>query len=104
MKPGDLIAYDKENQHYTKKIVNPEVYSSWMSSKLIFDKTELKEVLDILKDTYGLKIKIDDPKLMNMTISGSAPTKNVDLLIGALSEILDLKFIKTGNTLMITSK
>ena len=104
MKPGDLVLYRKSDRYYNKKAVNPAHYTSWKSSKLLFEDTQLKEVLDILKDTYGMKIIVDDPAILKRTISGSAPTKNVDLLIGALSEILDLTFTKKGNTLMITSK
>lgn len=104
MKPGDLVLYRKSDRYYNKKAVNPEHYSSWKSSKLLFEDTQLKEVLDILKDTYGMKIIVDDPAILKRMISGSAPTKNVDLLIGGLSEILDLTFTKNGNTLMITSK
>lgn len=104
MKPGDLVLYRKSDRYYNKKAVNPEHYSSWKSSKLLFEDTQLKEVLDILKDTYGMKIIVDDPAILKRTISGSAPTKNVDLLIGGLSGILDLTFTKNGNTLMITSK
>lgn len=103
MKPGDLVSFDESKKGYTRKLVDPEVYSSWKSSKLIFNHTDLSEVLDILRDTYGLSIIVDDPALMTMKVSGSAPTKNADLLIEALAETLNLKFNRAGNTLTISS-
>lgn len=103
MKPGDLVAFQSQKRTYTKKVVDPEIYSSWKSSRLVFEKTKLKDVLRLLHDTYGLTIIVEKPALLNMRISGSAPTQNIDQLITGLSEIFHLDFKKNGDTLMVTS-
>ncbi|SHG01749.1 FecR family protein [Pedobacter caeni] len=103
MKPGDLVEYQSKAQAYTKRKVDPAVYSSWKSSRLVFEKTTLKEVLKTLKDTYGLHIEVQDPSLLNKSVSGSAPTKNIDILIKGLSEIFNINFIKKGDTLIVTT-
>lgn len=103
MKPGDLVEYRSAQHTYIKKVVDPEIYSSWKSSRLVFEKTKLREVLQQLQDTYGLKIKVEKPELMDMSVSGSAPTQNIDLLIKGLSEIFHLELVKKGDTLIVTS-
>jgi ferric-dicitrate binding protein FerR (iron transport regulator) len=103
MKPGDLVEYQSARYTYVKKVVDPEMYSSWKSSRLIFEKTRLKEVLQQLHNTYGLNIQVEKPELMNMSVSGSAPTQNIDLLIKGLSEIFHLELIRKGDTLIVTS-
>lgn len=102
MKPGDLVEYQSQKHTYTKKIVDPEVYTSWKSARLIFEKTQLREVLTQIQDTYGLKIKVQKPELLDMSVSGSAPTQNIDLLIKGLSEIFHLDLTKKGDTLIVT--
>jgi len=104
MKPGELVAYQPGSSTYTKKAVDPTIYSSWKSSRLEFDKTELQDVLLTLQNTYGLKIKVEKPELMHMRVSGSAPTQNIDLLIKGLSEIFHLELTKKGDTLIVTTK
>ncbi|HWW39479.1 FecR family protein [Pedobacter sp.] len=103
MKPGDLVEYQPAQHTYIKKVVDPEMYSSWKSSRLVFEKTRLKEVLQQLHNTYGLNIQVEKPELMNMSVSGSAPTQNIDLLIKGLSEIFHLELIRKGDTLIVTS-
>ncbi|WP_081675043.1 FecR family protein [Daejeonella oryzae] len=104
MKPGDLIEYKSNTNMLIKKVVDPQVHSSWRTSRLIFDKTSLREIAQIINDTYGLHVKTQDPQLLNMKVSGSAPTQNIDMLIKGLSEIFDLELIKKGDTLIISSK
>ena len=103
MKPGDLIEYKSNTKMLTRKIVNPKVHSSWKTSRLVFEKTSLRDIAQIIKDTYGLNVKIQDPELLNMKVSGSAPTQNIGMLIEALSEIFNLDLIKKGDTLIISS-
>jgi transmembrane sensor len=104
MKPGDLVAYKSTSKTYIKRAVDPEIYSSWKSSRLVFDKTELKDVLLTIQNTYGLHIKVESPELLHMRVSGSAPTQNIDLLISGLSEIFHLDLIRKGDTLTVKSK
>lgn len=102
MKPGDLVEYQSQDHTYHKKVVDPELYTSWRSSRIIFEKTKLREVLRQIQDTYGLKVKVEKPELLDMSVSGSAPTQNIDLLINGLSEIFHLDLIKKGDTLIVT--
>jgi len=104
MKPGELIAYQSKSKTYIKKAVDPEIYSAWKSSRLVFDKTELKDVLLTIQNTYGLHIKVENPELLHMRVSGSAPTQNIDLLINGLSEIFHLELTRKGDTLTVKSK
>ncbi|WP_316822530.1 FecR family protein [Pedobacter gandavensis] len=103
MKPGDLVEYQSTKKSYTRKIVDPTIYSSWKTDRLVFDKTPLREVLNTLHNTYGLEIEVEDPKMLAMNLSGSAPTTNIDILIQALSATFNINFIKKGDTLIVTN-
>lgn len=105
MKPGDLIEYENKSQVYIKKTVDPKVYSSWKNNRIIFNKTKLKDVLKNLKDTYGLHISVEDERMLNMRVSGSAPTNNIQSLIDALSETFNIDFhIKKDTTILRNKK
>ncbi|ALL05494.1 hypothetical protein AQ505_08315 [Pedobacter sp. PACM 27299] len=103
MKPGDLVEYQSKEKSYTKRMVDPAIYSSWKTDRLVFDKTPLKEVLNTLHNTYGLEILVEDPKMLDMNLSGSAPTTNINSLIHALSETFNINFTKKGDTLIVTN-
>ena len=101
MKPGDLIEYQNISQSFTKEKVDPNSYSAWKTNKLIFIHTQSGEVLENLKETYGLKINSSDKVILNKRVSGSAPTNNINSLVKALSETFDVDFILTGDTIQL---
>lgn len=101
LKPGDLIEYQDKNQSYTKQKVDPTTYSSWKNNRIIFDKTKIADVLQNLQYTYGLKVKVEDEKMLNMLVSGSAPTNNIQSLVHALSETFNVKFILKGDSILV---
>lgn len=104
MKPGELVEYESSSNSLTKKMVEPENHSSWKNSKLLFEKTELKEIINLIKNTYGLNIKVNDPELLKMKVSGSAPSHNIDILVKGLSEIFELNLIVKGDSLFVSPK
>jgi ferric-dicitrate binding protein FerR (iron transport regulator) len=102
MNPGELVEYESSSNSLTKKLVEPANHSSWKNSKLIFEKTELKEIINLIKNTYGLNIKVNDPELFKMKVSGSAPSHNIDILVKGLSEIFELNLIVKGDSLFVS--
>jgi transmembrane sensor len=101
MKPGDLIEYQDKNQSYTKQQVDPATYSSWKNNRIIFNKTKIADVLKNLQYTYGLKIKVEDEKMLDMLVSGSAPTNNIQTLVDALSETFNVNFTLKGDSILL---
>ncbi len=104
MKPGDLIEYQNKSKSYIQEKVDPTVYSSWKNNRIVFNKTKLIDVLQNLQYTYGLKINIEDEKMLNMQVSGSAPTNNINSLVDALSETFNVKFVLKGDTIELKKK
>lgn len=101
MKPGDLIEYQDKNQSYTKQQVDPATYSSWKNNRIIFNKTKIVDVLQNLQYTYGLKVKVEDEKMLDMLVSGSAPTNNIQTLVDALSETFNVNFTLRGDSILL---
>ena len=103
MKPGELVAWKNEAARVTHKRVNPRVYSSWTEKKLLFDDTPLREVVTMLRNTYGLEVEVADPTLLERQLSGAAPIQNVDVFLAGLARTFDLQITKTQNRVEIRS-
>lgn len=91
LRPGDLVEFDRSPSRYTLKKVDPSLYLAWKDQKLIFRNTSLKEITQVLEDTYGFTVRIDDASLLQRRISGSVPTTNVELLLEGISEACQVK-------------
>jgi len=86
-KPGEQVIVDKSGELMHNR-VNPALYASWKSNKVHFNNCTVKEVVQFLDDSYGVEVNITDKKQLNRKLYGSAPTDDEQLIINALSQIL----------------
>jgi ferric-dicitrate binding protein FerR (iron transport regulator) len=101
MKPGDLVKYSKVSRKIEKQTANPVTASAWKEHRWEFDNTSLKEVLQLLKDNYGLEAKVEDPALWNKTLSGTISSDDTELLVKGLSVLLNIQIEQKGKTLLL---
>jgi ferric-dicitrate binding protein FerR (iron transport regulator) len=104
MQPGDLVELDDVAGKYARKQVNPELASAWTEHKLIFDDTPIAEIVSILEETYGLRVTVSDPELLQKKVVGSAPTGDVAVFLAALSKSFGLQIQKDGKKVIISSR
>lgn len=102
LKPGELATVtDKE---LTSQSVNKQRYTSWLENKLFFERTPLRDISGILKDTYGLNVTFSDPALETRELSGEISAATVDEILYAIGETLDLNIEKHGQLVTISSE
>lgn len=66
MKPGELITYNKQTRQTTSRQVNTDDYTNWIHSKLVFDKTNLAQVIVNLQKWFDVEIEAT-PELLRST-------------------------------------
>jgi ferric-dicitrate binding protein FerR (iron transport regulator) len=102
LKPGELATVtDKE---LSSQSVNKQRYTSWVENKLFFERTPLRDISGLLKDTYGLNVTFSDPSLETRELSGEISATTVDEILYAIGETLDLKVEKHGQLVTISPK
>lgn len=102
LKPGELATL--YNKRLSTRSVERRRYTSWVESKLLLERTTLKEVATLLKETYGLEVKFSDPGLELKELSGEISSATEDDILSAIAETLDLKVDKSGRSVNISSE
>jgi len=103
MKPGEqaLLTEDRE---FEMKIVNPELFTSWKDSELIFENAPLQQVAQIIEDSYGVPVYFEDSSMQTLKITGTLPSDELDVLTGMLGEILGLQITQSKEGIYINKK
>jgi ferric-dicitrate binding protein FerR (iron transport regulator) len=101
MKPGEFVGYSRADSSLEEKEISAESAGSWKDGHWTFDNTPLKEILELLKDDYGLEAKVEDAELWKKKVSGSISSDNQEILIQGLSVLLDIKIDQTDKTLVL---
>lgn len=81
--------------------VNVESYLAWTHGRLAFDETPLPEVATRLGRWFGTHVTIADPSLRARTLSASFTTESLDDVLAALGPALDVRFERSGDSVIV---
>ncbi len=104
MAPGEMVRVSQKEKSFVKKVVNPEVYSSWTESRWVFDATTIGEIASRIQATYGVAVRIPSGQLRARELSGAITIENLDFLMEALSTSFDIDIVREGDTLVFREK
>jgi len=101
MKPGEIVKYSNDSLTIVSEQDKSSATSAWKEHRWEFDNASLKEVLELLKDNYGLDAKVEDEKLWSKKISGAISSDNKEILLNGLSILLDMKIEQKDGTIIL---
>lgn len=101
MKPGERVEYSSGQPTIVKETVNPQIYTAWKNQEIILENTSIAEIAQTLEDYYGFDVIIRDEELKGQRITSleRLSMNDVDVIVEAISEILDITIIKKENKL-----
>jgi transmembrane sensor len=102
LKPGELATV--RHKKLSTQSVNQQRYTSWVENKLFFERTSLRDLSLLLKDTYGLTVIFSDSTLQARELSGEISAATVNEILYAIGETLDLKIEKAGQSVTISPR
>lgn len=99
MQPGEFYEYVKED--IVKKEVKTEYILAWKDNKIDFDNATLNDAVKIIKEHYGVDVKLESPSLGDMPLNGIIANDNLDVLLKAIEEVLEVQVIKNNGEIVI---
>ena len=90
-KLGDQLILDSQSviKHNN---VNLSLYAAWKEEKLYFNNCTVDEIVNLLDDSYDVRVDLDNDAMLERRLFGSAPSDDPQLIIKALSQILQTDF------------
>jgi transmembrane sensor len=99
MEPGEFVEYKQKT--FSKRLVNPATYTSWTEKKLILDHTSLREMVEMLRNNYGIEVIVSQDSLLSQTVSGSMPIADVRSLVVQIAQTFQLKVDQRNNKFLM---
>jgi len=99
MKPGDFVEYDR--QRLAKRVVRMDSVTAWKEHSLFFNNTSLKEVAAIIKEQYGVTVRLEGDTIERKTVGGVMANDNLDVLLKALELTTECKIIRRDGEIRI---
>ena len=102
MSPGEFVEFNLNQTQ--KRIIRNDSLLAWKDKRLVFDNTPLNDVVVIIKNHYGIDIKLADNAVGSKTISGMLPNDNLDVLLQSIDATNDFEVVHHGNDVSIRSR
>lgn len=101
LKPGQMMAYNKENRKLEVKPIAVENPSAWIKGDLVFNDIPLASAIERLKAKYNLKIKYDKLQLQGKTVTASFHNADWQETLHSILFMHDLDYKLTNNVITI---
>lgn len=102
MQPGEFVEFNLNETQ--KRTVRNDSLLAWKDRRLVFENTPLNDVVVIIRNHYGVDIKLEDNRVGAKTISGMLPNDNLDVLLQAIDATNDFEVVHHENEIGIKSR
>lgn len=104
MEPGDMAMLDHAGKVRLNKKQDVKTFASWKEQRYVFNSTSVRDIVSMVEENFGQKVKLTDPEITNRTITGNFKTKNADELLKTISEVLNISMKQDGTLIILTNK
>lgn len=91
--PGDQVVVRRGRLEAPTR-VDAAAVGAWTEGRLVFDRTPLGEVLDVLERYRGIPVHLDDASLADLSVTGTFDSSRLDGLLALLPKVLPVERVR----------
>ncbi len=101
MNPGDIVSYSRETRLPERKQIVEEIPASWRNGTMEFENSRLQDILQRLKEIYGVEVIYENKTHLERRFRISIPIERLDMAFEVLKEVTRLDLVKEGNKIIV---
>lgn len=87
LKPGERVNTGKNGEQLTVSTQQLHLIREWEQQTVILNRTSISQIINLVKDTYGIDLKIDNTAILNKEIDGVLPLNDREKALQILASI-----------------
>jgi ferric-dicitrate binding protein FerR (iron transport regulator) len=100
LQPDELAEFSRSHSDIRIKNVNANIYTSWTKGLFVFERAPLPVVADRIEKIFGKEVQIADQALITEHVSGAVENDNLEVLLSALSQTLQISVEQDQDTII----
>lgn len=100
LQPDELAEFSRSHSDIRIKNVNANIYTSWTKGLFVFERAPLPVVADRIEKIFGKEVQIADQELITEHVSGAVENDNLEVLLSALSQTLQISVEQDQDTII----
>ncbi|WP_446810633.1 FecR family protein [Methylomonas sp. 2BW1-5-20] len=102
--PGRQISYDQRGSLSAQAKFDAGEVTAWQRDLLVFNNTPLADALNQLSRYHNVELRLADPSLGSLKVSGDFPSKNLDAALQVISAALPVKAAQKSPGLIVLER
>lgn len=96
LRQGQRLNYTPHGDFSDLEFVDVAALAAWREGQLVFNGLPLGEVLDELGRYHAISLTVTPSRIMDIKVSGTFPTDNLEVALTTIAASLSLKLTQTG--------
>lgn len=101
LKPGEQLRFEQDSFAWVKTQIETDTATSWSRGRHVFRSTKLIEALDEVNRYASRKVRLGDPALADMSVSGNFVIGDSHMVVAAFEAALPLRVVDGGSELVL---
>ncbi len=101
LSPGEQLAVSSNTSSHRKQVVDPLAETSWSRGRLVFRATPLVRAVEEVNHYAPKKLRISDPSLAGLSVSGNFVAGNSELAASAFAAVLPIHVVDGGSEITL---
>lgn len=103
LKPGESAVYAADRHVLLKSRSVNTIKRQWQNNVLLMEKSTVADVIGILEDNYGIKIKTATGNILNKQLDGALPLNDEQRALLILSSITQTRISREADTVTLSA-
>lgn len=104
LNPGELFTYNKLTGRSNLSQINTDDYTSWIHSKLVFDKTNLANIIINMEKWFGVQIVASPELARSIHLSFTVRRESLDEILTYISKTTLIDYRWEGSVVHLSSR
>jgi transmembrane sensor len=96
LSPGEQLSVSSNAASRVRRAVDPFAATSWSRGRLVFRATPLVQAVEEVNRYTAKKLRVGDPSLAELTVSGNVVAGNCALAASAFAAVLPIHVVDSG--------
>ncbi len=101
---GDAGVFDKSDDSLLKSKNTNKNYLAWKDKNIVFDKSTIKDVINVLEDVYKIDIEVKQEKILNCELTATFKERSIESVMNIIGQTFTFKIDKKGNNYLLDGK
>lgn len=87
LKPGQSVATNNQKALQLNAQPTQQVVRDWQAQMVTLNRTSVQQIINLLEDSYGIKLKVENPHILRKEIDGVLPLNDQEKALQILTSI-----------------